>query len=220
MERIIIEGDTVSLLNVQEEKTVSLKDFKEEFSKMVGIRTPILPRDCVFFAAKDQTQVLLIEKEPGRFKVKYKKAEQVSEYEICFPWHYFLLEFSGYAFDEVSIFFRNRPLIGLGDEMYIPPLKNLNTDCRVCLGHELKFSVHGSLQNKVTKVMSYFYQSTFNDDLPQNYNDHMPDEIRRETSQSGSWFTVWERLTRDEIDPCSMSWHKYKEFREIVNDTL
>jgi hypothetical protein len=69
MERIVIEGDTVSLLQVQEEKTVSLKDFKEEFRKLVGIQTPVLPRDCVFYLAKDQKQVLLIEKEPGKFKI-------------------------------------------------------------------------------------------------------------------------------------------------------
>ena len=85
---------------------------------------------------------------------------------------------------------------------------------------KLRFSVHGSLHNKVTKVMSYFYQSTFNDDLDSNYIQRMPEEIVREIRDGEERFKAWQRLTQNNVNPCSLSWHKYKPFEEILNDIL
>jgi hypothetical protein len=213
MERIIIEGGVVSLQNVQEEKTVGVDDFKEQFRKIVGIETPILPKNCVYYAMKDNRQIILIEKEPAALPIEYNNIQ----FELGLPFHYFLIQFTGFAFEELRFFFRNSVLSGIEDELLVPPIRNLGADCAVCLGNQFRFAVHGTLQNKVSRVLAYFRESKYNEDLSANYFDHMPDEIRSRTQNPAEYFSIWEEITKQGRNPCEIKWHK---FGQNLKETL
>jgi hypothetical protein len=185
----------------------------------------------VFYAAKNNRQFYLVEKEPGVEKIKSRKSrtapgrrpeshDEVSEYLLCFPWVYFLLTFTGAAFEELRIFFAKSQITDTKDDLYYPPLPNLGNDCVVCLGGDFRFSIEGTMQAKISKVISYYFGSEFNSDMSSIHNTKMPKEILKKQTQNGTLFEAWEIATREGAEPCALSWHRYKNLEEVIEEAI
>jgi hypothetical protein len=231
MEQIVICGDRVELQEVKTVQTISTENFKQSLRKTMGVVTPVLPKRVVLYAAKKNKQFYLVEKEPGVEKIKARKSRtvpgrrqesnaEVAEHTICFPWVYFLLTFTGAAFDELRIFFAKSQIADTKDDLYYPPLPNLGNDCVVCLGGDFRFSIEGTMQAKISKVISYYFGSEFNSDMNSIHNTKMPKEILKKQTQNGTLFEAWEIATREGAEPCALSWHRYKNLEEVIEEAI
>jgi hypothetical protein len=231
MEQIVICGNRVELQEVKTVQAISAESFKQSLRKTMGVVTPVLPKRVVLYAAKNNKQFYLVEKEPCVEKIKARKSRTtparrqesdagVIEHTICFPWVYFLLTFTGAAFDELRIFFTKLQITDTKDDLYYPPLPNLGNDCVVCLGGDFRFSIEGTMQAKISKVVSYYFGSEFNSDMNSVHNTRMPKEILKKQTQNGTLFEAWEIATREGAEPCALSWHRYKSLQEVIEEII
>ena len=179
MEVIEIIDGVVELKNVSTVRRVKLNDFKESLILAAGVRTPILPSNTIFYGSKNGTRVYLIERKPALVTILYKKDGKSlpKEFRIPFPYHYFLIEFEGFAFESCHFFLRNKRLTKLDDALYFPPLPNLNNhDCSVCLG-DFKYRVTADVLENIESLEKYFFDSAFNTDLSQLFHGKIPRQI-------------------------------------------
>jgi len=231
MEQIVICGNRVELQEVKTVQAISAESFKQSLRKTMGVVTPVMPKRVVLYAAKNNKQFYLVEKEPCVEKIKSRKSrtapgrrpeshDEISEYSLCFPWVYFLLTFTGAAFEELRIFFTKSQITDTKDDLYYPPLPNLGNDCVVCLGGDFRFSIEGTMQAKISKVISYYFGSEFNSDMNSIHNTKMPKEILKKQTPNGTLFEAWDALTKEGAEPCALSWHRYKKLEEVIEEVV
>lgn len=225
MEQIVICGNRVELQEVQPVKTITTSAFIQSLRRTMGTVTPILPKQVVMYAAKGTEQFMLVEKGPGIETIKVKKGtsnstEWANEYDICLPWVYMLLEFIGAGFSSLRIYFAKSRVMKTDEQLYYPPLPNLNKDCSVCLGGGFRYSIDGTMHAKVAKVMSYYFSSEFNSDLDDIHKTKMPKEIVEKQTRGKTLFDAWQAVTKEGADPCTLSWHKYRTLAQMIEEII
>lgn len=218
-EIIEIKNGLVSLIEQSTVKQISLKTFKEELLSTLGAQTPILPRNTVLFAQKEDTRLYVLEQTPQQKTIHYKpeRARQSRQFTIPLPYVYFLCEFQLYALENLYLYFSPKPLGEKSEWIYYPPLPNCFEDCRVCLG-DFRFNVTSSIPSKITNVIEYYWQSNFNTEASYLYDNKMPQEIKRGTGHGETHFDSWARVEQERV--FRLSWHKYKTMEEVLADVM
>ena len=162
-----VEGDAVHLVTERVERTVRLQDLIGEVAKEAGLTTPILPTGCRFFRQKGDRSMFVIEQAPQTRQLKYEG----SRYKLAFPYVVFILPFTGEAVntDQMSVYYRTKPLTDMGDSVSYSNLWNLNdSGVGMCTG---SMRVEGSsLAQKAESFISGFWRSEFNSDITGLWN--------------------------------------------------
>ena len=218
-EIIEIKNGLVTLIEQSLVKQISLRTFKEELLSTLGAQTPILPRNTVLFAQKEDTRLYVLEQLPCSEIIHYKpeRARQPRQYTLPVPYAYFVCKFVLYALENLYIYFSPKPLSDKSDMLYYPPLPNCFEEGRVCLG-DYRFSVTSSIPSKITSVVDYFWKSNFNQEASYLYENMMPREIKDATESEEIYFDSWARIAPEKI--CQLSWKKYKGVEEVIADVL
>lgn len=215
MEEIIISGDLVSLRSVSEVRKISTSDFYASVSLAAGMMTPILPQPVIFYAAKESRNVLVTHSAPQLRTLKVRYDSDEYEYTVRLPHVYFFHLYHYSAFEDLYVFGAKSQIQTLNEQLYLLPLKNLYSDCRVCLGRGLKFDMEGRLSGKIARVENHFWNSVFNSDLDSNYRGAAPADWDEDP------LTYWDRLSEnDDFDPCKEDWQQWKIWKEVVDDLL
>lgn len=68
--------------------------------------------------------------------------------------------------------FRTQPLLGMGDQIYRPPLLNVSNNLGICYGSTISKGPRTGLSREVNHVLSSFWGSTFNPDYIDNYGKY------------------------------------------------
>jgi len=218
-EEILISGNTVELRVVNITKTVPIELFKNSLATSFGVETPIIPRKAIYYKAfKDKTW-FLTELEPGIRVIKYRpKDTTLREFKLAFPWTYFLSRFINRALDRLFVFFSPSKLNDIEDMLYHAPITNLNSQSGVCLGNGLRFNIEGNFRIKLTRLENYFFESEFNRDIPQQYENKMPREIKEAKLGSEIFYETWHRLTEAGISHAAFTWEAYETLEEIMEE--
>ena len=121
--------------------------------------------------------------------VGYYGKEEDAHFHLALPYTVFVVRFSQTIDPQLSIFWRNEPLGSMGDKLYEAVLPNIFLHGRVCLGNYRPLA-QGSLAERVGHVVSFFWQSRFNNWLHHNYTGLQ----RQDTRLIG--FAEWERRSK------------------------
>ncbi|MFH1021801.1 MAG: hypothetical protein V1809_00255, partial [Planctomycetota bacterium] len=184
-------------------------------------RTPILPRNAVFYAGKEGQQVFAVYEPPGMFVLKAHLGDRktpVSEYSIKLPHVYYFFHFVREAFEELLVFGSQVPVERTSDSLCRLPLKNTYDDGRVCLGNDLKFSLEGRIEGKIVKVLEHFKGSVFNADLDHCMESAVPKFLEEAKREGESVLAAWARVSAEaSFDPCGREWIVYQTWSNVVD---
>lgn len=218
-EIIEIKNGLVSLIDQTVIKQINLRTFKEELLTTLGSQTPILPKNTILFAQRQDARLYLLEQPPQQKTIHYKPEGKrtAREYNIAMPFVYFLCEFYPYALESLYVYFSPKQLVKKSDYLYYPALPNILDECKACLGDQ-RFSITSSTPEKIAKVLSFYWTSNFNTEADQFFEDKMPSEIKQPTAKTETYFDRWSRIPAEKI--CRLSWHKYKPLEEILTYVL
>ena len=117
-----------------------------------------------------------------QFNVNCYDCGGTGAFRLAFPYVIFIVRLIPYADyqnrlvpEQVYIGYRAKPLTSLSDKIYRPNLPNVNLDGHICLGSAWSAKVLEPMLNKLTPytlsdiveaVVGYFWNSEFNNDLP------------------------------------------------------
>jgi len=192
---IRVENGVVTLLEQRVLKTVSVTAFQDALASSIGVRTPVLPAGCILYAKKAERTCYLLEQPPGVRQVRFS-SERTHTYAIPVPYAYFAVAFHHYALEFLFAYFSSKPVLSTAAALCYAPLPNINRDCRVCLG-EYRFRVTADVPNRVADVVRYFWESAFNEEILELYQNEMPEQIRELTPKDQPWFEGWSKVPAD-----------------------
>ncbi len=213
-EKIEIEKDRVKLLRLTPqgewvtELELPLRAFMEYLASELPQpweSHPMLPPGCRWYGHKQQSEVVVIEELPAMRRMRFAahtrtRGDDAPEelYELAFPYVIFAFHFMGRGFEEVKVLYRPAPLKSMEDELYLCNLFNV----QLSRGHRAhnrgclrpKPDVGGySLNDKVERLVSHFWDTEFNLDIEDNgfklYADLHPEL---------STLADWERQSRED----------------------
>lgn len=167
-----VEGNTLSLSppNCRFIKTYSNKAtiaVIEEPPAMRSIRVSMdLSRDSESLKSKSQWNEFGYE---NFFKENPKRPYT---FMLAIPYVIHILQFNGETFNKGRVFFRPKPLLGMSDILYRPPLLNINNDMSVCYGDSVYNGPKTSIASEIDHVLRIFWSSTFNPDYIDNYHKY------------------------------------------------
>ncbi len=222
MDEIFISGDLVVLRSVQVLKQTTAAEFTASLLAAAGLRTPVLPDGVVWHGAKGAKKLYLRSRRPGPAAIQWSRVSPVETktLEVKLPWLHFLHVYAGHAFENLYVFCTKSKLDDAGNMLRRPPLGNLHSDCRVCLGNDLRFDLDGKLSGKLARVEDFFMNSVFNEDLRHTHEEACPRWLRDAALQNEFVYETLARLSAsDSFDPCGMEWLPYRTLSNVA-DTL
>lgn len=110
-------------------------------------------------------------------------------YHLSFPYCVFVAGFNNGEFAGFNIGVRKTPMTSLDDEIYNPPVANVNGHCTVCMGNQFKIPPNLNLTEKVNYVISSFWQSRF--------THEGSDALNAFLKRNGLTLDTWESRTRE-----------------------
>ncbi|HCE42893.1 MAG TPA: hypothetical protein DET40_05045 [Lentisphaeria bacterium] len=224
MDEILITGGKVVLRSVQETRTVTVDDFFESLSRSAGVRTPVLPERVIFYAARSEHRLYLTHQQPSVRKINVRTSDdEIAEYSLSLPHVYFLHSYFNCALDKLYVFCSGLAVSDSSDNLCRLPLKNIHVDGAVCIGDDLKFSLEGRLDDKITATENFFWESTFNSDLDTNFQNALPEIFKQGNSpaESEDPLMVWERLSTDSgFNVSEVKWKSFGKLGDIATDLL
>lgn len=135
----------------------------EEPPAMRSIRVRMdMTRDAEALKAKNQWKEFGYEK----FFTENKKPYT---FMLAVPYVIHILKFNGTRFNRGRVFFRPKPLLGMQDVLYRPPLLNVNNSMAVCYGESVSRGPGTSITAEADHVVRVFWSATFNPDYIDNY---------------------------------------------------
>ena len=135
----------------------------EEMPAMRSIRVKMdMSRDSEALKGKNQWKEFGYEKFFEENKSPYT-------FMLAVPYVIHILEFAGCAFSTGSVYFRPKPLLGMSDVLYRPPLLNISNNMSVCYGNSVYDGPKTSISSEIDHVLRIFWSSVFNPDYIDNY---------------------------------------------------
>jgi hypothetical protein len=214
---IRVENGVVTLLEQRVLKTVSVTAFQDSLASSLGVRTPLLPVGCVLYAKQAERTCFLLEQPPGVRQVQFRDKERSRTYAIPIPYAYFAVVFHNYALEFLCTFFAPKPVQSTGTSLCYAPLPNIHRDGAVCLG-DYRFRVTADVPTRVADVVRYFWESQFNQDILELYQNEMPDRIRELTPKGEPWFEGWSKVPTDLIT--TLAWSRCCTVAEAIDRAL
>lgn len=208
-----------------------LDDFRQQAIAFLQSRTSneatsiphdnfIFPEGTKFCLAKGKATVFVVEEKPqtrtllfrqGFTRGRNARLEKDTAFQLAFPYVVFVVKLWEGKFLCLHAYFSNRPLQALTDTLCWPTLPNIQAHGEVCLN----FTDVGckTASEWVQAAISYFWQSSFNNDLRTHY-DHAANPVRN----------VWNWAKRSKKDPTFVlktNWRQCENrLEEVVNSLL
>lgn len=180
-------------------------------------KSHLIPLNCRFLKSYSKYVLCVIEEPPAMRSIRvdmdmYRECEalkatgQWDEFElenffeenlrpytfmVATPYviHILLFAVSNFSLQIGRLGFRTKPLLGLGDELYRPPLLNVSSNLSICYGNTISKGPRTSISREVDHVLKSFWGSTFNPDYIDNYHKYM------NTAGLNSYF-VWQHYSQ------------------------
>jgi hypothetical protein len=134
----------------------------------------LFPKGCRFCYTKGPNTIVVIEQDPqirsllfdssivgDKFNSNLNSTERLP---LALPYVVFVVHFRKNLFASMYFGWRNAPLSGLDDMLSQPILPNIHNTLSVCMGRNF-FNEGGNISRRTDSVLSYFWNSTFNNDL-------------------------------------------------------
>ena len=220
-------------------KETSVGALKDSIRASLPVDTGLMPRGTVMLVREQLYSIYVLEDQPQTRKILYRPstpaasnpdALPIREYEVPFPWMYYVLAYKGQGLNKLYVFSAPQQITKPDDYLYVAPLPNLYEDNRVCLG-DFAFDVNSTTNAKVEALMQHFWESTFNLDLshqlrftPTEIEDKFLREERRQANEGihrnerTDRFEQWATFKPEDI--AGLTWMKAKQLRNLISDTL
>ena len=152
-------------------KHVNFEDIQEIFQKNITINTGILPKDCVFFEQSDGKTVVILQKDPQIYNIKYHKRgdSEVNTFKIPMPYCFFGLVIADKKIQKSLLVCSKMPLLKMDCEIFQFPLGNVFTDTgewKICWGRTAMPNIPSP--RFAAGIPNLFFSSPFNEDLTGN----------------------------------------------------
>lgn len=96
-----------------------------------------------------------------------------AQFTLSFPYLLFAVEVTSQGVGKVYLFFRSEPVRSLTDHLFSPCITNCYVeDLHVCMGTAMPCGSRERAAESVEAVISHFWQTGFNHDLPQNFIEY------------------------------------------------
>ena len=146
---IVIEGELVRVTKTIVEKQVRTSDLLQEIANTQPLSTGLLPRGCIAFSRKTDSQgantLYVMERPAGMVAIRYKNGgshdeqseENISQLMLSWPRTQWFVRWIGTAISELYITCTKEPVRGLDDPIFVLPMPNIYDDGHggVCLGN-------------------------------------------------------------------------------------
>lgn len=224
------EDDTVRQMILTETNSSTIKKATRALNQS-QIETPIMPFGTVLLKTDGTTSVFFIQKPPEKVIIRFRSkmtpsGTKPTHYTIAYPWRVFALMFKGSIISDYSLRFAKGPIRTMEDQLYRPPLPNIEKDAQMCMGLGMVAYVGttGPLSAIADKVIDWVDKSNYNNDLatavgliPKEMNP--PDGFNTNVDAKRS-FTLWQAWTKEAErkwrDIVSLSWHPIETFEDFV----
>ena len=221
MEEIIVSGGYAILRNVQEVKRVRTDDLLALVAATAGVRTPLLPEGSLLLACKGMRKILATCHPSGRNTFKTKSPDGLETLEIAHPWLVFVHVFEGMAYESMKVYGASMRPASEDEPLLRLPFRNLYSDCKVCMGRDVKFSLQGSFASKAEAAERHFFESAFNSDLDAHARTAMPEEEGWNQEDSQNPMQIWAERSADEgFNPLNVPWRKAGLLGEILDGII
>lgn len=216
-ETIRIENGRVILVEERILKSVSVQAFRDQLTSSLGIKTPLLPSGCIQYAKKNERSCFLLEQAPAVRQIRYAGEDEEETHKIALPWVYFAVVFHNYALNDLFTFFAQHQVESPSSMLCYPPLPNISSNCKVCLG-DYRYDVTATAPMRISDVLKFFWESQFNQDIVALFDGNMPTRIKDLAREGESYFAGWSRLPPS--DATSVPWVKCWTAGEAVERVL
>ena len=128
---------------------------------------------------KIKNSIFLSDEDKERFIEQYQKTGRVS-IPLQLPYVLFFFKMKKYVgntirftVNEIQVFFRTERMTSINDYLLVPPLPNINQDCRYCSGDVIEIKNYEStIANVVESTVATFYNNSFNYDFSLNMDKY------------------------------------------------
>jgi hypothetical protein len=172
-----------------------IEKFARQFNSAVNDNS-LIPPNCRFIKSyPNDRSIVIVEEAPAMRSIRVKMdmtrdrealrgknqwkefgyenffEENKSPYTfmLAIPYVIHVLEFAGTAFSSGLLYFRPKPLLGMSDILYRPPLLNISNGMSVCYGNSVYEGPKTSISSEIDHVLRVFWSSVFNPDYIDNY---------------------------------------------------
>lgn len=176
---IVVQGDTVLLVERRVLKAVTMESFLTQASNTAIHSTGVLPRNCICFCQKGEQSVIVLESQPRMMTMK----TVFGDFYVSLPFLQYFLTLSGtegnYRVSRCRMSCTKTPVQSMADLLFRSPVPNTGGDGGVCLG-KMIFNT-GPLPIISRDFLAMFWGSSFNADLGINFKHFAAGEpgIRR-----------------------------------------
>ena len=175
-----------------------LKKFIKQFSEEGNVPT-LYPPNCRMIKTYPNGPTVVVVEEPPAMRsirvrmdmsrdsesLKNKKQWELFGYEnffkenkkpytfmLAIPYVIHVLQFNGTAFNRGKVYFRPKPLLGMSDVLYRPPLLNTSGNMGVCYGDAVYKGPKSGIAKEAEHAQKVFWAAEFNPDYIENYNEY------------------------------------------------
>ena len=220
MEEIVVAGGYAILRSVQEVKRVKTEDLLASVAATAGVATPLLPEVALLFACRGMRKLLATCRPPGRTAFKVKGCDgKIERVELAHPWLVFMHIFEGMAYESMRIYGAARRPFSEEETLFKLPFRNLYSDCKICMGRDVKFELDGPFAAKAETAERHFYESVFNGDLDLHAEAALPEGW--ESGDELDAMRTWSRKSAEAgFDPLKVQWRSATELKELLGGIL
>ncbi|MBM4300373.1 MAG: hypothetical protein FJ121_02420 [Deltaproteobacteria bacterium] len=136
---------------------------------------PVLPPGARWLCRKKDLFFLVVEHPPQCRTLRVSRGKKGEDdyhpYRLAFPYVIYVLTFYRDGFEEMKMFFRNRPLSAPTDTLYHTNLPNVRGEPghygsqRVCLRYRPEMLEGAPLAESVPALLEFFWSTGFNQDI-------------------------------------------------------
>lgn len=206
----------------------TIQEFKEKFPES----PTVLPPNTRIAYTKGIRTVILIEQEPqirsilfdeslvGDEPIKIKSGLNY-RYNLSFPYVYMFLVFDNGKFVKTNVYFRNKSLNSIREHVYCTPLPNIYAnDESVCMGNDNftnKIHEESTVSKQTNKVITEFWQRTFNGHLEGLYEKNYKENIDKRIKN----FSTWHQNTElDSLFILNVNWKNGVTIKGVIERIL
>ncbi len=218
-DKIIITGEEMILQEVSGGEAVRvarrapLNAVLRYVARVMPPPLPLLPPGARWLCQRQDLLCLVVEQPPQcrTLRVSRGKKGEADDYQpftLAFPYIIYVLTFYREAFEEMKMFFRNRPLSAPDDTLFHTNLPNVRGEPghygsqRVCLRYRPEMLEGVPLAEAVPALIDFFWSTGFNQDIAQSAFERAQDRDRRFAN-----FAAWEAASRENpLFPLEVDW--------------
>lgn len=223
--KIIVEKSEFGNAKILQNDTLytNVKKLGEVVAKKSFFQTPILPQGTMFFQSCRDYAILVLE-QPPRLRDIDLFGKRMT---VAFPFVEFIFELSFDSYDQkwkivsLKAFYSKQSIKSFEEELFIPDLSNLHSDCHVCMtGSRIS---DWSLKDLVENVLKDFWSTKFGIDLiPIEWLTFSKDLNKTVKKESAYWtlmrMKVWEFASQ--VNPNFYTEFSWQNSGKTINQLL